>query len=114
MSPSCNSLSLPLFHSPPRSTRMQSCNTQPRNRQPLFEALERRQLMSAAAPAFVQTNLVSDGAVAATHTDPNLVNPWGIAVTRFGTTWVSDEGTGTSTVYDQAGTPGTPVVTIPV
>jgi uncharacterized protein (TIGR03118 family) len=76
------------------------------------EPLERRQLMAATAPAFVQTNLVSDGAVTATHTDANLVNPWGLAVTSFGTIWVGNEGTGTSTVYDQAGTPGTPVVSI--
>src|SRR3954468_5539280 len=78
-----------------------------------IEPLERRQLMAATLPTFVQTNLISDGAVAATHTDANLVNPWGIAVTSFGTIWVSNEGTGTSTVYDQAGPPGTPVVTIP-
>jgi len=69
--------------------------------------------MAVTMPAFVQTNLVSDGAVTATHTDANLVNPWGIAVTNFGTIWVGNEGTSTSTVYDQAGTPGSPVVTIP-
>jgi uncharacterized protein (TIGR03118 family) len=79
----------------------------------MIEPLENRQLMSASLPAFVQTNLVSDGAVTATHTDANLVNPWGFAITKFGAIWVGNEGTGTSTVYDQSGTPGSPVVTIP-
>src|SRR5687768_6928709 len=69
--------------------------------------------MAATLPAFVQTNLVSDGAVTAAHIDANLVNPWGIAVTTAGAFWVGNEGTSTSTVYDQSGTPGLPVVTIP-
>ena len=29
--------------------------------------------------SFTQTNLVSDGTVPAEHTDPNLINPWGIS-----------------------------------
>jgi hypothetical protein len=29
---------------------------------------------------FTRTNLVSDGFVPAAHIDPNLVNPWGIAI----------------------------------
>src|SRR5204862_1232837 len=42
----------------------------------------------------------------ATHVDPHLVNPWGIAANSSGSViWVSDNGTGVSTLYDQAGAP---------
>src|SRR4051812_45697117 len=78
-----------------------------------IERLEGRQLMSATPPAFVQTNLVSNGATTAAHTDIYLVNPWGVAVTKTGAIWVSDGGTGLSTVYDSAGVLGQPIVTIP-
>jgi hypothetical protein len=30
--------------------------------------------------AYTQTNLVSDGSVPAAHTDPNLINPWGMSI----------------------------------
>ncbi len=57
-------------------------------------------------------NLVSDLANAADHQDPNLVNPWG---TGFGATpfWVGNNGTGTATLYNGAGTTIPLVVTIP-
>jgi len=54
--------------------------------------------------SFVQTNLVSDGFVPAAHIDENLINPWGIADSRTGPFWVSDNGTGVTTVYDGNGT----------
>ena len=53
---------------------------------------------------FVQTSLVSDGAVPADHIDPDLQNPWGIA---FGPTtpfWIADNATGLSTLYNGSGT----------
>src|SRR5262249_37839426 len=53
--------------------------------------------------AFTQTNLVSDGFVPAAHFDPNLVNPWGIALSPTSPFWISDNGTGVTTVYDGAG-----------
>lgn len=67
------------------------------------------------APGFKyqQHNLVSDGAVPADHVDPNLVNPWGIAFNPFGPVWVSDNGTGLSTLYDGAGVIQSLVVDIP-
>jgi hypothetical protein len=40
--------------------------------------------------SYVQTNLVSDGFLPAEHTDPNLINPWGVANSRTGPFWVSD------------------------
>lgn len=53
----------------------------------------------------VQTNLVSDGFVPADHTDPNLINPWGVSFSATGPFWVSNAGTGTTTIYNGTGTP---------
>jgi uncharacterized protein (TIGR03118 family) len=55
------------------------------------------------APAFIQDNLVSDGFVPADHVDPNLVNPWGVAASATGPLWVSDNGTGVTTIYNGTG-----------
>jgi uncharacterized protein (TIGR03118 family) len=57
--------------------------------------------------------LVSDGNVPADFTDKNLVNGWGVAFHPFGPVWVSDNGTGKSTLYDGTGKPQSLVVTIP-
>jgi uncharacterized protein (TIGR03118 family) len=48
-------------------------------------------------------NLVSDGFVTADHTDPDLVNPWGIVFNPNGPVWVADNGTGVSTLYNGSG-----------
>ncbi|MDI3259396.1 MAG: TIGR03118 family protein [Sinobacteraceae bacterium] len=58
------------------------------------------------------TNLVSDGAAMAAHTDSHLVNPWGIAFGP-GPAWVANNGTQTSTLYDGAGAPQSLVVQVP-
>ncbi|HEU4631705.1 MAG TPA: TIGR03118 family protein [Gemmatimonadaceae bacterium] len=63
--------------------------------------------------AYVQTNLVSDVPGLAATLDPQLVNPWGVS---FGPTtpfWVSDAGTGVTTLYNGAGEKQGLVVTIP-
>ncbi|HTN51192.1 MAG TPA: TIGR03118 family protein [Anaeromyxobacter sp.] len=52
---------------------------------------------------YVRRDLVSDGCLSAEHTDPNLVNAWGIAATATSFWWVSDNGTGLSTLYDGDG-----------
>ena len=58
--------------------------------------------------------LVSDGFVArAPHTDPHLVNGWGVAFNPAGFVWVADNGTGLSTLYDGLGAPQSLVVAIP-
>lgn len=57
------------------------------------------------ALAFQQHNLVSDGFVPADHTDLNLVNPWGLALSPTGPFWIANNGTATSTVYDAEGNP---------
>jgi uncharacterized protein (TIGR03118 family) len=54
---------------------------------------------------FVQTNLVSDGFVSAANMDPNLINPWGISFSPTGPFWISDNGTGVTTIYDGKGNP---------
>ena len=75
------------------------------------ESLEDRHLLS--APGFLQTNLVSDMPGLAAVTDPNLVNPWGLSATSTSAFWVSNNGTGTSTLYNGQGKIVPLVVTIP-
>jgi uncharacterized protein (TIGR03118 family) len=57
--------------------------------------------VSASADFVKQTNLVSDdqSVNAAQITDPNLVNAWGISYGATSPFWVSDNGTGVSTLY---------------
>jgi uncharacterized protein (TIGR03118 family) len=59
-----------------------------------------------------QVNLVSDLEGVAWYADPNLVNPWGLAITKNGRVWISDNGTGLSTVYALSGTVASLVVTV--
>src|SRR6266436_461103 len=68
---------------------------------------------SARADTYSWTNFQSDIGGVAQHTDPNLVNPWGMAVSSGGTIWVSDNGTGVSTLYGQNGTANPLIVEIP-
>ena len=65
-----------------------------------------------AATQFAETDLVSDIPGRAAFTDPNLVNPWGIAYSPTGPFWASDNGTGLSTLYNGAGTQQALVVTV--
>ena len=66
-----------------------------------------------AAPAafrfYQQHNLLSDGAVAADKVDPNLVNAWGLVSGPATPWWISDNGTGRSTLYS-VGTATIPAV----
>jgi len=50
-------------------------------------------------------NLVSDVPGLAAQTDPNLINPWGIALNATGPLWISNNGSGTSTLYNGMGQP---------
>ncbi len=63
--------------------------------------------------SFSQQNLVSDIPGLAAWTDPNLVNPWGVAFSPTSPFWVADNGTGLATLYNGSGTPLSLVVTIP-
>ena len=49
------------------------------------------------------TNLVSNQKGVAVHTDPLLVNAWGLAYGPGGPFWISDNGSGWSTLYTAAG-----------
>jgi uncharacterized protein (TIGR03118 family) len=76
--------------------------------------------LSAAGPDgfYQQKNLVSDQPGVAVIQDQNLVNPWGITLTATSPFWVSNNVTGTSTLYsgDVKGSPFTKsslVVNIP-
>ena len=62
---------------------------------------------------YSQQNLVSNIPGLATHLDPNLVNPWGIAFNGASPFWISDNGTGLATLYNKQGVPSSLVVNIP-
>ncbi len=63
-------------------------------------------LMLASSPAAAQyqlTNLSSNQVKAAKHTDPLLVNAWGLVHAPGNAWWVSDNNSGWSTLYNAAG-----------
>jgi hypothetical protein len=70
-------------------------------------------IISSTKQSPVQTNLVSDVPGLAITTDPNLINPWGIANSATSPYWLSDQGTNKSMLYTGAGTQSATVVTIP-
>jgi uncharacterized protein (TIGR03118 family) len=70
-------------------------------------------LSSAYAQHYTQVNLVANTSGVAPVTDPNLVNPWGVSRTSSSPWWISDNGTGLSTLYNGAGVINPLVVTIP-
>lgn len=63
--------------------------------------------------AYVQTNLVSSGALPAATTDPDLKNAWGIAFFPGAPFWIADNATGLLTLYDGTGAKQALVVKIP-
>jgi uncharacterized protein (TIGR03118 family) len=65
------------------------------------------------AAGHIQQNLVSNGAVPAAHIDADLKNPWGISFGPSTPFWVSDNGTGLSTLYNGQGVKQGLIVTIP-
>ena len=74
------------------------------------------------AAGFVETDLVANkkplidgnGIVHnAVNVDANLQNPWGVGTSSGSPFWVSNNATGTSTLYNTAGTPQPLVVFIP-
>jgi uncharacterized protein (TIGR03118 family) len=70
------------------------------------------------AQHYTETDLVSSIAGVGTNgtnpLDTQLINAWGLARSAGSPWWVSDNGTGLSTLYDGAGTKQGLVVTIPV
>jgi uncharacterized protein (TIGR03118 family) len=59
-------------------------------------------VVPAAAQSYKVTNLLSDGFVTATNTDPNFKDPW--AISASGTFWISAAATGYNYVVPPAGT----------
>jgi uncharacterized protein (TIGR03118 family) len=91
-----------------------------------MEPLESRALLSMGGNAhhmlrhprtsFTQNNLVSNVPGGAAHTDPDLVNAWGLAASPAavgGPWWVNDNGSGLSTLYDGNGAKQTLKVVVP-
>jgi len=68
---------------------------------------------STALAQYKLAKLVSNHSGQARNTDPLLVNGWGLAYGPGGPFWVSDEGTGWSTLYDGMGTPQALQVVVP-
>jgi uncharacterized protein (TIGR03118 family) len=68
---------------------------------------------ASATSIYIENKLVSDIPGFAAITDPDLVNPWGIAHSAGSPWWVSDNGTAKSTLYNGAGTKQALVVAIP-
>src|SRR6266581_3799897 len=63
--------------------------------------------------AYHQTNLVSDLPGMAQLTDPDLVNPWGMAAGPATPAWVADNGTGKATLY-RGFVNGSPIQKVPL
>ncbi len=62
---------------------------------------------------YTETPLTSNQTSLAPNHDADLVNPWGLSRSSKGPWWVSDNGTGLSTLYDGTGKKLPLVVTIP-
>jgi uncharacterized protein (TIGR03118 family) len=62
---------------------------------------------------YQQTNLVSDQSGVAALQDASLVNAWGLVSSSTSPFWVSDNGTGLSTLYTGAGAKVPLTVTVP-
>ena len=60
---------------------------------------------SARGGEYVQTNIVSDLPGVALNQDTNLVNPWGMSFSSTGPFWVSNQGSGTATLYNPLASP---------
>src|SRR5438874_844717 len=82
-----------------RSSRGRSCR-RPHVRRLVLEELEPRTVPSV---TFTQANLVSDIPGMAQRTDPNLVNPWGMALGTNSGLWVAENGAGSAESFDATG-----------
>ena len=67
-----------------------------------FATLALPMVAAAQTSSYLQTNIISDGAVPAAQTDPTLLNPWGVSIgPQF---WIDSPGSGLSLVEDANGT----------
>ncbi len=70
-------------------------------------------LPALAANAYIQHNLAADTPGIADFTDPNLINPWGLAISSSSPFWMSLNGTGLAVVYGGTGSPSSTRVQVP-
>jgi uncharacterized protein (TIGR03118 family) len=70
-------------------------------------------LSSAALAQYQLTSLVSNQVGAAQHTDPLMVNAWGLTYGPGGPFWLSDQGSGWSTLYTGQGVKKSLQVVVP-
>lgn len=63
--------------------------------------------------SYHQTNLVSDLPGMAQLTDPDLVNPWGLAASPTSPVWVANNGTSKATLY-RGFVDGSPIAKVPL
>src|SRR5579862_754719 len=70
-------------------------------------------IASSAFAQYTLTNLTSNQSGKANFTDPLLINAWGLAYAPGGDFWISDAGSGYSTLYDGTGAPQSLQVVIP-
>jgi uncharacterized protein (TIGR03118 family) len=68
---------------------------------------------STALAQYKLTNLVSNQVGLARHTDPLMVNAWGLVHSAGGPFWISDAGSGWSTLYDGQGVAKSLQVVVP-
>jgi uncharacterized protein (TIGR03118 family) len=61
---------------------------------------------------YAQHNIISDVPGLADHTDPNLVNAWGLDASPTSPWWIADNGTGKTTLYNIS-TAATTFFTVP-
>lgn len=66
-----------------------------------------------ASAQYVRTDLVTNTGAGSTVQDSHLVNAWGLVSTSTSPFWVSDNGTGLSTLYSISNNPGGTVAAIP-
>src|SRR5882672_4864889 len=62
---------------------------------------------------YIRTDLVSNTGVGQNPADPDLINGWGLVSLATSPFWVSDNGTGKSTLYTGTGQKNPLTVTIP-
>jgi uncharacterized protein (TIGR03118 family) len=65
------------------------------------------------ASAFALSALASNGTIANTVNDPDVINPWGLVIAPDAPAWFVNNATGKATIYDGTGKKANLVVTIP-
>src|SRR5258707_13028256 len=65
-----------------------------------------------ASAQYVRTDLVTNSGAGGTIQDSHLINGWGLVSTPTSPFWVSDNGTGLSTLYSISNTGGTVTATV--